>query len=137
MRLEQIVTAGTTTPRCIKKLVQWHRRLRLNQTKNDNTDLESGVSIKRLGSLSILYFHSRMDRILPDNKDETEPDHLHLKMTVCDDQVMLVGSGNMDRASWYTSQELGLAVSDANIATKVSMDVQETLRRRLKTVYEG
>ena len=32
----------------------------------------------------------------------------HFKMTMVDDDYLVLGSGNMDRASWWTSQEIGL-----------------------------
>ena len=40
----------------------------------------------------------------------------HIKGTVVDEEVIVLGSGNMDRASWYTSQELGIALEGRQVA---------------------
>lgn len=48
-----------------------------------------------------------------------EPVKSHLKLTVVDDEVTVLGSGNMDRASWFTSQELGVALLSREIAESV------------------
>ena len=39
----------------------------------------------------------------------------HIKCTVVDGEVIVLGSGNMDRASWYTSQELGIALEGREV----------------------
>ena len=39
----------------------------------------------------------------------------HIKCTIVDEEVIVLGSGNMDRASWYTSQELGIALEGRQV----------------------
>ncbi|KJZ77257.1 hypothetical protein HIM_03578 [Hirsutella minnesotensis 3608] len=99
MLLEQLVTAGTTTARCIKKLV---KRYKVLQTRAQATDLEAQPVSP--GRLEIRYF-----KAFPSRKDrDDEPVVSHFKMTMVDDEYLVLGSGNMDRASWWTSQELGI-----------------------------
>lgn len=86
-----------------------------------NTDMETGAS-QTVGKLEVLYYNSR-DR---DGYDQT-----HLKLTIVDDEIVVLGSGNMDRASWVTSQELGVAFVDANFAARVSTSVTTKLQNNL------
>ncbi|QSZ34592.1 hypothetical protein DSL72_006186 [Monilinia vaccinii-corymbosi] len=58
---------------------------------------------------------------------ESRPVKLHLKMTIIDDAIAVLGSGNMDRASWVTSQELGVAI--------FSEDVSRSLGAVARRVY--
>ena len=60
---------------------------------------------------------------------DSEPTHSHVKLTIVDSLMTVLGSGNMDRASWYTSQELGLAVMDGELA--------ERMRAMVDGVNEG
>ena len=39
----------------------------------------------------------------------------HIKCTLVDEEVIVLSSGNMDRASWYTSQELGIALEGRQV----------------------
>ena len=126
MRLEQLATAGTTTPRCVRKLILWHKRKR-SQTVSDP---ESGL-VASLGALDVSYFKPRDGAR---TGDEIEPDHLHLKMMVVDDGMLLLGSGNQDRASWYTSQEVGIALEDYETVKSVKALVEENLHSRLSVV---
>ena len=43
----------------------------------------------------------------------------HVKCTIFDENIVVLGSGNMDRASWYTSQELGVALKGVEIVREV------------------
>ncbi|RAL58693.1 hypothetical protein DID88_002999 [Monilinia fructigena] len=47
---------------------------------------------------------------------ESRPVKLHLKMTIIDGEITVLGSGNMDRASWVTSQELGVAIFSEQVS---------------------
>lgn len=131
MRLEQIVTSGSTTPRCIRKLVLSHKRSQ--RLRQRSMDVEHAAM--RLGKLEISYFELREDA--QKDCDELEPDHLHLKVMIVDDEFLLMGSGNQDRASWYTSQELGIAIEDSHTARIVQQMVKEKLKSRLRSVYDG
>ncbi|KAK2601589.1 hypothetical protein QQS21_004824 [Conoideocrella luteorostrata] len=99
MIIEQLVTAGTTTSLCLNKFVKKYQQL---AERNRYLDVETQpVS---LGRLEILYYTPVARR----QGSEDEPVVSHFKMTMVDDEYLVLGSGNMDRASWWTSQELGL-----------------------------
>ncbi|KAG6012445.1 hypothetical protein E4U43_007795 [Claviceps pusilla] len=99
MLIEQLVTAGTTTSWCLKKFIKKYQKL-LQQQRQSDTEAQP-VSP---GTLEILYYKScgRRDGLTD------EPVVSHFKMTMVDDEYLVLGSGNMDRASWWTSQELGV-----------------------------
>lgn len=136
MLLEQLLTAGTTTGWCIRGLIKRYRRLcdksrnqgRLPQGDADAVHLEAQAITP--GILRIFYFRSRAGS----NSDE-EPVHSHLKLSIFDGQHTVLGSGNMDRASWFTSQELGVLVQSASFATTVKKTVDEVLDGRLDPVF--
>lgn len=99
MLIEQLVTAGTTTARCINQLVKKYQQL---QVPKQPPDLEAQPVAP--GKLEILYYKPLADR----KEEEEEPVVSHIKTTVVDGEFLVLGSGNMDRASWWTSQELGV-----------------------------
>ncbi|OCT47042.1 Phospholipase D/Transphosphatidylase [Cladophialophora carrionii] len=99
MTMEQLVTAGTTTPASIQRL-----RRRAEQMEND-------------GRLEVSYFDSddgpgTQHPVLREIEQyrDTVPVKLHAKVTIVDGEKILLGSGNMDAASWKTSQELGIMI---------------------------
>ena len=65
--------------------------------------MEEGQA-RKAGTLSVGYF-------LPNSIYRRS----HIKCTVVDEEVIVLGSGNMDRASWYTSQELGVALEGQQV----------------------
>ncbi|KAJ4401597.1 hypothetical protein N0V85_005480 [Neurospora sp. IMI 360204] len=132
MLLEQLVTAGTTTSWCIRSLVRRFKKLRTHAAH----DLESGDP--GLGHLRISYFQPRSvnDGQMQDPEEE-EPVHSHLKLTIVDGQFTVLGSGNMDRASWYTSQELGVLFHDAAFAESVREGVDLVLDQQLSLVFDS
>lgn len=109
MVLEQLVTAGTITEICI-----WRLKARYNRLLNARTRvsmeaiMEEAAETVEIGSLDVGYF-------FPGAKHK----RTHIKCTIIDDQVVVLGSGNMDRASWYTSQELGIAIESADVVREV------------------
>ena len=64
--------------------------------------MEEGQQDEVLGKLRICYFKAGT------SAGDNEPVRSHVKCTIVDDEVAVLGSGNMDRASWHTSQELGI-----------------------------
>ncbi|KIW18257.1 hypothetical protein PV08_02545 [Exophiala spinifera] len=106
MTAEQMVTAGTTTPACVRNLRRTSRGVR--------------------GQLDVRFFDDHVQRdtaattststtkttpgVIPPGGRETTPVKLHAKVTIVDDDKILLGSGNMDAASWRTSQELGVLI---------------------------
>ncbi|ATY63605.1 MmgE/PrpD family protein [Cordyceps militaris] len=102
MLLEQLATCGTTTSRCINKLIKEYSRLAGVHDRRSRSDLEAQPH--PLGQLTVYYYQHRPER----EGQPDEPVVSHFKMTMVDDTYLLLGSGNMDRASWWTSQELGI-----------------------------
>lgn len=140
MLLEQIVTAGTTTSLCLKALIQRYTelqsRIRIAGSRGNSTspiDLEAQDSL--LGNLKISYFCSRPGD--PAVQSPEEPVHSHLKLTIVDGQYTVLGSGNMDRASWFTSQELGILFHSTEFAASVRGSVTEVLSNRLNTIFDS
>jgi phosphatidylserine/phosphatidylglycerophosphate/cardiolipin synthase-like enzyme len=142
MLLEQLVTAGMTTAWCVRSLVRRYRALRfrassigrrLRYRSTDgivDTDLEALHS--QPGRLRIAYFRSQRPGV-----SEEEPVHSHLKLIIVDGQFTLLGSGNMDRASWYTSQELGILFQEHEFADMVKGAVDQVLKDRLDFVFNA
>ncbi|KAI4824845.1 hypothetical protein E4T44_10030 [Aureobasidium sp. EXF-8845] len=122
MILEQLVTAGTTTSRCITRLMSRYQHL----SSIPPSDLEAGRG--KLGNLKIEYFTP-----MAGDRDK-EPQQSHLKCTIVDQELVILGSGNLDRASWYTSQELGVAFLDGAFARRLKGDLEKVLERRVKTI---
>jgi len=127
MILEQLVTAGATTTRCINKLTKRYIRLS-KDLRRQPYDEESSLR-PEIGQLTIEYFKPK------DGGKRGEPVQSHLKLTIVDQQWVILGSGNMDRASWYTSQELGVAFHSANLAKKVGTVVHDQMMGRTTSVY--
>ncbi|KAK0609507.1 hypothetical protein B0T17DRAFT_501529 [Bombardia bombarda] len=144
MLLEQLVTAGTTTSLCLRSLIRRFRNLQ-GGFADQHRDLEIGHP--RLGELHISYFHPRSpvsaagfegeSLVVVSEHEAEEPVHSHLKLTIVDHQFTLLGSGNMDRASWYTSQELGVMFHDDRFAATVKAAVDRVLDGRLHLVFDS
>ncbi|KAI3325210.1 hypothetical protein HD806DRAFT_469194 [Xylariaceae sp. AK1471] len=143
MVLEQILTGGTTTSWCLQSFIEQYtqRKKRLthsvrassNESSNSMLDLEA--QLPRLGSLEIFYFQS-----LPANQQQKvleEPVQSHLKLITVDDEHTVLGSGNMDRASWFTSQELGIMFQSSEFVEKVSDTVSQALRGRISPFFSS
>ena len=89
-----------------------------------------GTGPPRLGSLDIGYYKPKV------LNDINEPVKSHLKFVCVDDEVAVLGSGNMDRASWHTSQELGIAFFSKDLATQLSQSVEDALKDRVEYAYK-
>jgi phosphatidylserine/phosphatidylglycerophosphate/cardiolipin synthase-like enzyme len=126
--LEQIITAGATSPRCVSKLIAQHEAL----ANSRSADIEDAAAL-RLGKLKVSYYKPRDGQ----EASHDEPVQSHFKLTIVDGEVAVFGSGNMDRPSWYTSQELGVAFFDRAFVAKVEEGVEEALGERRKVAYEG
>ena len=92
-----------------------------------STDLEEAAAL-RLGNLKVSYYKARDGQ----QASHDEPVQSHFKLTIVDGEIAVFGSGNMDRPSWYTSQELGVAFFDREFVAKVEMGVKEALSGRRK-----
>ena len=124
MILEQLFTAGTTTTRCIKKMVKKHRRMK---KMSGSRDEEAGL--RKIGNLVIEYFQPKPP------VTSAEPLQSHLKLTIVDEEWVVLGSGNMDRASWYTSQELDVAFCDRKFARTVKESLDLVLQERKRIAF--
>lgn len=139
---EQLATAGTVTEQYVNKLVKEYKRnfqgRRLKRSlksfaasvlsdrapkQTSNVAAKTGAAGKRslsgfealpLGSLKIYYFETPRIAAKRDEKTSPRYDKSHIKLTLIDRRSMVLGSGNMDRASWTTSQELGVLIEDHN-----------------------
>ncbi|KAM0282148.1 hypothetical protein ACHAQH_003188 [Verticillium albo-atrum] len=98
MLIEQLVTACTTTEWTIQSLIKRYETLTASWTSRA---FDAEAQRQRPGRLEIYYYR-------PATNDPDEPVVSHLKMTLVDREYLMLGSGNLDRASWYTSQELGI-----------------------------
>ncbi|KAH9985514.1 hypothetical protein F4779DRAFT_318058 [Xylariaceae sp. FL0662B] len=141
MLLEQIVTAGTTTSLCLRSLIRKYQVYKAHRKRNTSNlsrgdsgpvvDLEA--QMPHLGSLKVSYFRPcSANRVagVPE-----EPVHSHLKLTIIDGQFTVLGSGNMDRASWFTSQELGILFESTEFATAVNEALGKILDGRLNLIF--
>lgn len=124
MILEQLVTALTITEFEVYKLTKVYKKLLKKYTSAD-----SERQIVKPGRLRIGYYHPRAY-----GEESKEPAKSHLKLTVVDEEVTILGSGNMDRASWYTSQELGIAIVDVGLAAAVLQCTDAALVDRVRWV---
>jgi len=132
MFIEQLVTAGTTTPACVASLTVQHQQLKSQD--HETQSLYQHPDETSLGRLHVAYFSGE-----PGHGDvrDVVPVSSHLKMTVVDEEVLVLGSGNMDRASWYTSQELGVAFESREMARIMLERVAGVNKRYARTVYDG
>jgi phosphatidylserine/phosphatidylglycerophosphate/cardiolipin synthase-like enzyme len=128
MILEQLITAGTITEYEVWKLLRRYRRL-LQQHNQSLQNSDPEIPKVEPGVLRIGYYHPRVGA-----KVELEPVKSHLKCVIMDDEVTVLGSGNMDRASWYTSQELGVAFFSADFAGYVRGVIDDGLQERVRYV---
>lgn len=136
MILEQLVTAGTTTSRCIKKLIKRYKNLASTLNRRPMTDEEAAIASPQPGRLHIAYFEP-LGGSKKRGEERGEPQQSHLKMTIVDNEVIVLGSGNLDRASWFTSQELGVAFCDKAMVKRAADAVDEAMQGRTKVVFDS
>jgi hypothetical protein len=125
MILEQLVTAGTITEFEIWKFRRrYSRLLKTYDLSFKNPDLENPPVTP--GVFKVGYFRKREG-----GEGGEELVKSHLKMVVVDGEIIVLGSGNMDRASWFTSQELGVALLGRVVAERIRAAVDEGLEGRV------
>ena len=118
MVLEQLLTAGTITEFCVWKFRRRHRQLIAPQQGATPSSMEEGQH-RQVGSLRVGYFIS-----------SNHYAKSHIKCTIVDKRVVVLGSGNMDRASWYTSQELGFALEGVDVVRDIWRSIERELNGR-------
>ncbi|KAF2994378.1 hypothetical protein E8E13_001909 [Curvularia kusanoi] len=130
MILEQLVTAGTTTSRCVNTLIKRYKSLHPGPDSRIH-DEEAAMTPTKIGGLHISYFKPG------ENAWGPKPQQSHLKMTIVDGEVVVLGSGNLDRASWFTSQELGVAFLGVSLTSQVEKVVDKAMADRSKVIFDS
>lgn len=126
MFIEQIVTAGTLTSWSLNSFIKKYENSR-NQTSRSDIEAQPPA----IGGLEILYY-----KALPSREGEDdEPVVSHFKMTMVDGEYLVLGSGNMDRASWWTSQEIGVLFYVPGFSGHSLWD--GVLQRRTEVLYRS
>ena len=133
MVLEQLVTAGTITEWCVRKMIRCYlaarERARLLTETNQSRVAEEGRVTNKFGALEICYFRPTGSSFCAGTEAIVKS---HIKCTVIDRKLLVLGSGNLDRASWFTSQELGLALYDEALALSVYHRLENELRGQVE-----
>jgi len=147
MRLEQLGTAGRTTAWCIRRLARW---IQQKQDRQDRALDDEEQGLQRLGRLRLEFWHvddpgrslskgGTSDEEAQVHQDDgaTVPVQTHMKLSVFDSEVAVLGSGNMDRASWYTSQELGVAIHGVDAVQKIVDVTTKAIEGRTRLFYDS
>ncbi|EFQ25786.1 hypothetical protein CGRA01v4_14180 [Colletotrichum graminicola] len=130
MLIEQLVTACTTTEWTLRSLIKRYSQACAEWDRKRSADTESQV--QRPGRLDIYYYRPNLQATAV--RDLEEPVVSHLKMTLVDREYLCLGSGNLDRASWYTSQELGILLHIPDFKHDIW---SEPLESRLEVRFSG
>lgn len=139
MLLEQIVTtAGVgVTEWCVRRLVK-------RVVSNGLPDGERGAGGGGGRGLWVYYYTGAIPpKGITDEEEQTAGHEMqyavksHVKTLIVDNRITVLGSANGDRASWYTSQEVNVAVFSEKFAEVVRRDLVEGLGGRLECVYAG
>ena len=133
MRLEQIVTAGTTTQRCVRWLIKQYDGARQRHHITATTDVEAGLMPHAPGKLVVRYY----EPCSKSNRDQDEPVQSHLKLTIVDSKTAIFGSGNLDRASFHTSQELGVTINSERLVGEIERCLSVAMDRRSVLAYDS
>lgn len=94
MILEQLVTAGTIT-----EFEMWKLRRRYRKLHEKHTKADPEMGLMKPGSLKVGYYQAREGI-----SGEGEPVKSHLKLVIVDEEVTVLGSGNMDRARYVLDE---------------------------------
>lgn len=127
---EQLLTAGTITELFIWRLLRRYGKeatatARYTAAVALDEEADTGILRLKLGRLRIGYFISDVKGLRKS----------HAKCTIVDDEVVVLGSGNMDRASWFTSQELGIAVGGREVVREVWERLEERLEGNVEKYF--
>ncbi|GKT67133.1 phospholipase D [Colletotrichum tofieldiae] len=130
MLIEQLVTACTTTEWTLQALIKRYSQACAEWSQKQSADTES--QLQRPGRLDIYYYRPNLQATAV--RDPEEPVVSHLKMTLVDREYLCLGSGNLDRASWYTSQELGILLHIPDFKHDIW---SESLESRIEVRFSG
>ncbi|KAK5080200.1 hypothetical protein LTR70_007787 [Exophiala xenobiotica] len=159
---EQLATAGTLTEQVIDRLIKEYRRgfsgrkLRKQLAELKASAMLPDVKVaenEQLGSLRISYFRQPSSATSAQARAGTAETGLgiashaaksHIKLTIVDRKAIVLGSGNMDRASWRTSQELGVLIEDQDeggrstgAVARLWRDVERGLEGCLESYFDS
>lgn len=136
MVVEQLLTARTITEISVWQMIRIYERECRKHTAFSEVagSLEAGTYGLPIGKLRIGYYRPQASSNLTEN-GETDPVKAHIKCTVTDGQVIVLGSGNLDRASWYTSQELGIALYGKDVVVPIWDTLEQALKGRVEEYY--
>lgn len=148
---EQLATAGALTEQFVDRLIKEHKR-GFSGRKTQKRLIKLGSLTEHLPStlprkpckLRISYFrrpHQTSDPLQATSRGSASPTNgherigiasnankSHIKLTLVDRKAIVLGSGNMDRASWRTSQELGILIEDDVESGNLSSIVEDMWR---------
>ena len=135
MVVEQLLTAASLTEFWAWRLAKQYRRLQARAAKaatnsaSQARDLEEARRPGALGGLRIRYFRSAA------SGSSSGPVKCHVKCAAVDGKIVVLGSGNQDRASWYTSQELGVALCGEEVVGRIWRALSAGLEGRTEDYF--
>jgi phosphatidylserine/phosphatidylglycerophosphate/cardiolipin synthase-like enzyme len=141
MVAEQLFTtaASASTEGCVKTLIRYDERLRQGAGY-----VSTRAGRRPPGLLAVWYYTGagpRPDSEFPSSAVQVEVVHdttatvkSHVKALIIDGEITVLGSANADRASWYTSQEVNVAVFAREFAGVVRRALVRGLGGRLERV---
>lgn len=155
---EQLATAGVITEKRVDSLIKHYRNglcSRVLQTRMTKLGELVGKDWSRqpsaIGRLKISYFHQPIrESLLPADEESaslqsrtdveigiaSQATKSHIKLTLIDRKAIILGSGNMDRASWRTSQELGVLIEDRQESDQTT-SLAEMMWTQIENGLEG
>ncbi|KAI5851806.1 hypothetical protein BZA05DRAFT_353371 [Tricharina praecox] len=130
MFIEQLVTtAGTaTTEGCMRSLIKADESLRAGR---GYVARQQRVS---KGLLGIWYYTGASTSRSPPAHPAEDAVQSHVKAMIFDAEITVLGSANGDRASWYTSQEVNVAVFGKEFARDTRRELVKALGGRVERV---
>lgn len=81
-----------------------------------------------------IYYYSGAAKAIAGEHEMAKAVQSHVKCLLIDQEVAILGSANADRASWWTSQEVNVAVFSSAVARHVREQLVEGLGERLECV---
>lgn len=129
MVLEQLVTAFRTTEFSVSRLISRYKGL---LARLRNSSLEDGI---KHGKLTVYYF-KRIENKIVNEVNVKNAQQSHVKCMIIDNRITVLGSANGDRASFYTSLELNVALFSEDIAISVKSKLGDACVGLLEKFYD-
>jgi len=130
MVAEQLVTtaASATTRGCVRSLVKADESMRAGR---GYAARQQHVS---KGVLGIWYYTGAATNRTPQGHPAEDAVQSHVKAMIIDAEITILGSANGDRASWYTSQEVNVAIFGEEFARDTRCELVRALGGRVDRV---